>query len=44
VALDILIEQFPDCSIIITHRNPLECVTSYASMMAALMTTANSTT
>lgn len=37
-ALDILIEQFPDCSIIITHRNPLECVTSYASMMAALMT------
>lgn len=36
-ALDILIEQFPDCSIIITHRNPLECVTSYASMMAALM-------
>jgi hypothetical protein len=36
-ALDILIELFPDCSIIITHRNPLECVTSYASMMAALM-------
>lgn len=37
-ALDILIKMFPDCSIIITHRNPLECVTSYASMMAALMT------
>lgn len=37
-ALDILIDMFPDCSIIITHRNPLECVTSYASMMAALMT------
>jgi len=37
-ALDVLIEMFPDCSIIITHRNPLECVTSYASMMAALMT------
>jgi len=36
-ALDILIEEFPGCSIIITHRNPLECVTSYASMMAALM-------
>jgi hypothetical protein len=36
-ALDILIEMYPDCSIIITHRNPLECVTSYASMMAALM-------
>jgi len=36
-ALDILIDMFPDCSIIITHRNPLECVTSYASMMAAMM-------
>ncbi len=36
-AMDILIELFPECSIIITHRNPLECVTSYASMMAAMM-------
>lgn len=36
-ALDTLVEMFPDCSIIITHRNPLECITSYASMMAALM-------
>lgn len=36
-ALDILVEMFPDCSIVITHRNPLECVTSYASMMAAMM-------
>ncbi len=36
-ALDQLTTLFPDCSIIITHRNPLEAVTSYASMMAALM-------
>jgi len=36
-ALDILVEMFPDCSIIITHRNPIECVPSYASMMDALM-------
>lgn len=36
-ALDTLVEMFPDCSIIITHRNPLECITSYASMMAAMM-------
>ncbi len=36
-ALDILVEMFPDCCLVITHRNPLECITSYASMMAALM-------
>jgi hypothetical protein len=36
-ALEILVEMFPDCSIIITHRDPLECVASYASMMEALM-------
>lgn len=36
-ALDILVELFPDCSIVVTHRNPLECVPSYASMMDALM-------
>ena len=28
---------FPDCAIIITHRNPLQAVTSYASMMGAMM-------
>lgn len=32
-----MVELFPDCSLIITHRNPLECVTSYASMMASMM-------
>lgn len=36
-ALDILVDIFPDCSIIITHRDPVECVASYASMMEALM-------
>lgn len=36
-AIDVLIAIFPDCSIIQTHRNPLECVTSYASMMEAMM-------
>lgn len=36
-ALDILVDMFPDCSIVITHRDPVECVASYASMMEALM-------
>ncbi|KAA0236213.1 MAG: sulfotransferase [Actinobacteria bacterium] len=36
-ALDILVEMFPDCSIVITHRDPVECVASYASMMEAMM-------
>lgn len=35
-ALDILVELFPDCSIVVTHRNPMESVASYASMMDAL--------
>lgn len=36
-ALDVLVELFPDCSIIITRRDPVESVASYASMMEALM-------
>jgi len=36
-ALDCLVALFPDCSIVITHRNPLECVTSYASMMESML-------
>lgn len=36
-ALDVLVEIFPDCSIVITHRNPIECVASYSSMMDSLM-------
>ncbi len=36
-ALDILVEMFPDTCIILTHRNPLEILPSYCSMMASLM-------
>jgi hypothetical protein len=36
-ALDILIEMFPDVCLIMTHRNPIEVVSSYCSMMDALM-------
>jgi len=36
-ALDVLVETFPDCGIVLTHRNPLEIIPSYCSMMAALM-------
>ncbi len=37
-ALDILVEMFPDVCIIQTHRNPLQIIPSYCSMMAAIMT------
>ena len=37
-ALGILVEMFPDVCIIQTHRNPLQIIPSYCSMMAALMT------
>lgn len=36
-ALDILVEMFPDVCIIQTHRNPVEIIGSYCSMMEALM-------
>lgn len=36
-ALDVLLGQFPDACIVLTHRNPLEVIPSYCSMMAALM-------
>lgn len=36
-ALDILVEMFPDVCIIWTHRNPMQILPSYCSMMAALM-------
>lgn len=36
-ALDVLAEMFPDCAVVVTHRDPAECVASYASMMDALM-------
>ncbi len=37
-ALDVLVERFPDAGIVLTHRDPLEILGSYCSMMAALMT------
>lgn len=36
-ALDVLVELFPDACIIQTHRNPLEILGSYCSMIVALM-------
>jgi len=36
-ALDVLVEMFPDACIVQTHRNPLQIIASYCSMMAALM-------
>ncbi len=35
--LDIILEQHPDCGIIVTHRNPLEVIGSYCSMMMAVL-------
>ncbi len=36
-ALDLLVENFPDACIVWTHRNPLQIIGSYCSMMVALM-------
>jgi hypothetical protein len=36
-ALDVLVETFPDACILWTHRDPLEMMGSYCSMMAMLM-------
>lgn len=41
-ALDALVDLFPDCCIIQTHRDPCEILASYCSMMAALMSTRES--
>jgi hypothetical protein len=35
-ALDVLVDLFPDCCILLTHRDPIEAVASYCSMMEAL--------
>ena len=35
--LEIILEQHPEAGIIITHRNPLEVVGSYSSMMMAVL-------
>jgi len=36
-AVDVLVETFPDVNIVWTHRNPLQCIASICSMLAALM-------
>lgn len=36
-AIDVLVEMFPDVCIIQTHRNPIEILPSYCSMMEAVM-------
>ncbi len=38
-AIDVLVDLFPDCCIIQTHREPCQILASYCSMMAALMST-----
>jgi hypothetical protein len=35
-AVDVLVDQFPDCCIVFTHRNLGEVMASYCSMMAML--------
>ncbi len=35
--LDIIAHLHPECGIIVTHRNPLEVIGSYSSMMMAVM-------
>ncbi len=35
--LDIIAQQHPDCGMIVTHRNPLEVIGSYSSMMMAVL-------
>lgn len=36
-ALDHLLRLFPDATVVVTHRNPLECIPSYCSMVRALL-------
>lgn len=36
-ALDHLLRLFPDATIVVTHRDPRECIPSYCSMMYALL-------
>jgi hypothetical protein len=36
-ALDAIVETFPDCCIVLTHRDPLEAIASYCSMMETLL-------
>lgn len=36
-AMDVIVETFPDCCIILTHRDPVEAIASYCSMMESLL-------
>ncbi len=35
--MDAIVETFPDCSIVLTHRDPVEAIASYCSMMETLL-------
>ena len=36
-ALDSIVDVFPDCGVILTHRDPIEAIASYCSMMETLL-------
>ena len=36
-AMDALVDVFPDCCIVLTHRDPLDAIGSYCSMMETLL-------
>ena len=36
-ALDAIVDVFPDCGVILTHRDPIEAIASYCSMMETLL-------
>ena len=38
-AMDAIVEVFPDCCIVLTHRDPVEAIAAYCSMMETLLQT-----
>lgn len=36
-AMDVIVDVFPDCCIVLTHRDPVEAIASYCSMMETLL-------
>lgn len=36
-ALDVIVDVFPDCCVVLTHRDPVEAIASYCSMMETLL-------
>ena len=36
-AMDVIVKTFPDCCIVLTHRDPVEAIASYCSMMETLL-------